>query len=90
MRHDQKGELRQVEAPPHGHDLEWAIAALNSWFHNLHQLGDHQTAPDHFQGDFPAYKWQETVPHLPEDLREWLGLDIGCNAGFYNLARRGA
>jgi hypothetical protein len=65
LSHDQKGELRQVEAPPHGHDLEWAIAALNSWFHNLHLLGRHQTAPDHFQGDFPAYKWQRPCVICP-------------------------
>lgn len=43
-------------------------------------------------GDFPAFKWQQLAPHLPENLDGWRVLDIGCNAGFYSfeLARRGA
>lgn len=67
-------------------------AALGPWFHNLHLPDGTQTAPDHFLGDFPAYKWRELAPHLPADLRGWRALDIGCNAGFYSfeLARRGA
>jgi tRNA (mo5U34)-methyltransferase len=68
------------------------IRALGPWFHNLHLPDGRQTAPDHFLGDFPAYKWKEIAPHIPEDLRGWRALDIGCNAGFYafELARRGA
>src|SRR5690606_37263911 len=48
--------------------------------------------PDHWLGDFPAMKWAEIAPHMPEDLTGWSALDIGCNAGFYTfeLARRGA
>lgn len=68
------------------------IAALAPWFHNLHLPDGSQTAPDHFLGDFPRYKWQELAPHLPADLHGWTALDIGCNAGYYSfeLARRGA
>jgi tRNA (mo5U34)-methyltransferase len=68
------------------------IAELAPWFHNLHLPGGVQTAPDHPLGDFPAFKWRELAPALPDDLSGWRALDIGCNAGFYSfeLARRGA
>lgn len=68
------------------------IAQLGPWFHNLHLPDGSQTAPDHFLGDFPRYKWQEIAPHLPADLTGRKALDIGCNAGYYSfeLARRGA
>jgi tRNA (mo5U34)-methyltransferase len=66
--------------------------ALGPWFHNLHLPDGTQTAPDQPLGDFPAFKWRQLAPHLPEDLSGWSALDIGCNAGFYafELARRGA
>ena len=69
-----------------------AGAELAPWFHNLHLPGGRQTAPDHPLGDFPAWKWAEIAPSLPEDLSGARALDIGCNAGFYafELARRGA
>jgi tRNA (mo5U34)-methyltransferase len=72
--------------------LERQIAELGPWFHNLHLPDGTQTAPDHPLGDFPAFKWQQIAPHLPQDLTGWRALDIGCNAGFYSfeLARRGA
>lgn len=68
------------------------IESLGPWFHNLHLPDGTQTAPQHFLGDFPSYKWAEVRQHLPEDLTGWSALDIGCNAGFYTfeLARRGA
>jgi len=68
------------------------IQELAPWFHNLHLPGGLQTAPDHPLGDFPAFKWAEIAPAIPEDLGGWTALDIGCNAGFYSfeLARRGA
>ena len=68
------------------------IAELAPWFHNLHLPGGLQTAPDHPLGDFPAFKWAQVAPALPEDLRGWRVLDVGCNAGFYSfeLAGRGA
>ncbi|HEX3125711.1 MAG TPA: TIGR04290 family methyltransferase [Thermoanaerobaculia bacterium] len=68
------------------------IAALAPWFHNLHLPDGTQTAPDHFLGDFPRFKWEQIRAWIPEDLSGWTALDIGCNAGFYTfeLARRGA
>jgi tRNA (mo5U34)-methyltransferase len=68
------------------------VDRLEPWFHNLHLPDGTQTAPDHFLGDFPAYKWQEIAGFLPENLSGWEVLDIGCNEGLYSfeLARRGA
>jgi len=68
------------------------IQHLAPWFHNLHLPGGLQTAPEHTLGDFPGYKWRVLASHIPEDLRGWSALDVGCNAGFYSfeLARRGA
>ena len=68
------------------------IARLGPWFHNLHLPGGAQTCPDHWLGDFPAFKWRQLAPLLPEDLRGRRALEIGCNAGFYTfeLAKRGA
>jgi tRNA (mo5U34)-methyltransferase len=68
------------------------IEALGPWFHNLHLPGGVQTAPGHPFGDFPAFKWAQIAPHVPQDLSGWTVLDIGCNAGFYSfqLAQRGA
>jgi tRNA (mo5U34)-methyltransferase len=72
--------------------LEREIASLGPWFHNLHLPDGTQTAPTHFLGDFPSYKWQALALHLPERLDGWTALDIGCNAGYYSfeLARRNA
>ena len=69
-----------------------AAPELAPWFHNLHLPGNRRTAPDHPLGDFPAFKWRQIAPHLPDDLHGARALDIGCNAGFYSfeLARRGA
>lgn len=73
-------------------DVQRTIASLGPWFHNLHLPDGTQTAPDHFLGDFPRYKWNVLAPLLPADLTGWSALDVGCNAGFYSfeLARRGA
>ncbi len=67
-------------------------ARLGPWFHNLHLPDGSRTAPQHPLGDFPAMKWAQIAPFIPEDLDGWSVLDIGCNAGFYSLelARRGA
>ncbi|MDO5758079.1 MAG: TIGR04290 family methyltransferase [Rhodobacterales bacterium] len=67
------------------------IAELGPWFHNL-RIGGIQTAPEHFLGDYPEFKWQGFCHVVPEDLSGCSVLDIGCNAGFYALemARRGA
>ncbi|MDQ3849640.1 MAG: TIGR04290 family methyltransferase [Actinomycetota bacterium] len=68
------------------------FAELGPWFHNLHLPGGRQTAADHPLGDFPAFKWAQIAPFLPDDLAGARALDVGCNAGFYSfeLARRGA
>lgn len=68
------------------------IDALGPWFHNLHLPDGTQTAPGHFLGDFPSFKWRKVESAVPRDLRGWSVLDVGCNAGFYSLelARRGA
>jgi tRNA (mo5U34)-methyltransferase len=73
-------------------DIEFSVRNLKPWFHNLHLPDGTQTAPDHFLGDFPEYKWREIAAFLPDDLHGWQVLDIGCNAGFYSfeLARLGA
>lgn len=68
------------------------ITALAPWFHNIHLPDGSQTAPEHFLGDFPSFKWENIEASIPEDLNGWKVLDIGCNAGFYSLelAKRGA
>jgi tRNA (mo5U34)-methyltransferase len=75
-----------------GVGLDGEIERLGPWFHNLRLPDGSQTAPDHPLGDFPSFKWAEIGRAIPEDLRGWRALDIGCNAGFYSfeLARRGA
>lgn len=68
------------------------IDSLKPWFHNIHLPDGSQTAPDHFLGDFPKFKWENIQNSIPADLKGWKALDIGCNAGFYSieLAKRGA
>ena len=72
--------------------LEKEIQELKPWFHNLHLPEGIQTAPDHWLGNFPEFKWKEIAGHIPEDLSGWRVLDVGCNAGYYTfeLAKRGA
>lgn len=67
------------------------IAELGPWFQNL-RIGGVDTAPDHFLGDYPRFKWKGFSNVLPERLDGRTVLDVGCNAGFYSLemARRGA
>lgn len=68
------------------------IKELAPWFHNIHLPDGSETAPNHFLGDFPNFKWKNIKGSIPEDLNGWKVLDIGCNAGFYSLelAKRGA
>jgi tRNA (mo5U34)-methyltransferase len=82
----------EPNAAARSHRRSKEVAALGPWFHNLHLPDGTETAPDHFLGDFPRYKWQRLAPHLPASLEGWTALDIGCNAGYYSfeLARRGA
>src|SRR5918999_1831455 len=89
--HERKGMI-ETAASSGLSDVRQEIERLGPWFHNLHLPDGTQTAPDHFLGDFPAFKWRQLAACLPEDLSEWTALDIGCHAGFYSfeLARRGA
>lgn len=73
-------------------EIRAEVEALGPWFHNLHLGEGIQTAPEHWLGDFPSFKWKTIEPHLPASMHGWEVLDIGCNAGFYSIemARRGA
>lgn len=75
------------------HDgLRARVAALGPWFQNIN-LGDGLfTAPDHFLGDYPAFKFARFADVLPRNLAGSSVLDIGCNAGFYSIEmkKRGA
>jgi tRNA (mo5U34)-methyltransferase len=71
--------------------LKSQVEALGPWFHNIDLKGI-ETAPDHFLGDYPRFKYERFAPMLPTDLSGKSVLDIGCNAGFYSfeMKRRGA
>ncbi|WP_437875447.1 TIGR04290 family methyltransferase [Sorangium sp. So ce513] len=71
--------------------IQERVRGLGRWFHNI-DLGGVKTAPDHFLGDYPAFKWKGFAHAIPADLTGKTVLDIGCNAGFYSLEmkRRGA
>lgn len=71
--------------------IQQKVEELGEWFHNL-DLGGVKTAPNHFLGDYPSFKWRSLAAALPADLRGASVLDIGCNAGFYSIEmkRRGA
>jgi tRNA (mo5U34)-methyltransferase len=73
-------------------DLRRQVEALAPWFHNINLGGGIVTAPDHFLGDYPRFKFERFANALPESLEGKSVLDIGCNAGFYSveLKRRGA
>jgi len=76
---------------PREEALRARIEELGPWFHNM-ELGGVWTAPDHFLGDYPAFKFRRFEHALPSDLTGKTVLDIGCNAGFYSfeMTRRGA
>jgi tRNA (mo5U34)-methyltransferase len=71
--------------------LRRRIEELGPWFHNM-RLGQVQTAPQHFLGDYPEVKFRTFRDSLPADMSGLSVLDIGCNGGFYSLEmkRRGA
>ena len=73
------------------HELYRRIRALDPWFQNMELCGI-ETAPDHFLGDYPAFKWMRYAHCIPDDLEGMTVLDIGCNAGFFarEMKRRGA
>ena len=72
--------------------LRAEVARLAPWFHNIDLGHGIQTAPDHFLGDYPRFKFARFADALPADLTGKSVLDIGCNAGFYSveMKRRGA
>ncbi len=72
-------------------EIERRINELGPWFHNIDLRGV-QTAPNHFLGDYPSFKWVNFRNAIPEDLTGMSVLDIGCNGGFYSIEmkRRGA
>src|SRR3712207_8771325 len=39
--------------------IEDQIRELGPWFHDLHLPSGHRTAPDHWLGDFPSFKWRD-------------------------------
>lgn len=72
-------------------EIQSEIERLGPWFHNI-DLQGYQTAPNHFLGDYPTFKWKNFAHVIPADLSGKSVLDIGCNGGFYSLEmkRRGA
>lgn len=71
--------------------IEARVRELGPWFHNLDLKGV-KTAPEHFLGDYPSFKFANFAHVIPRDLTGRTVLDIGCNAGFYSMEmkRRGA
>lgn len=65
-------------------EIEKKVDELGPWFHNLSLQGV-QTAPNHFLGDYPSFKWRSFENALPSDLTGMSVLDVGCNAGFYSI-----
>jgi tRNA (mo5U34)-methyltransferase len=65
-------------------EIEKKVGELGPWFHNLSLRGI-QTAPHHFLGDYPSFKWRNFENALPQDLRGMSVLDVGCNGGFYSI-----
>lgn len=65
-------------------DIRRRLVELGPWFHNIEVQGV-PTAPDHFLGDYPSFKWQGFKEVVPEDLAGRSVLDVGCNAGFYSF-----
>lgn len=82
----------EINTPTHSTAINRQIEKLGPWFQNIQLPDGEQTAPEHFLGDLPGFKWQQISPYLPQDMSGMQVLDIGCNAGYYSfeLARRGA
>ena len=72
--------------------LQEQVQALAPWFHNIDLGHGLWTAPEHFLGNYPGFKFDTFKHALPANLSGKSVLDIGCNAGFYamEMKRRGA
>ena len=72
--------------------LRREVERLRPWFQNIDLGHGIHTAPEHFLGDYPRFKFARFADALPTDLTGKSVLDIGCNAGFYaiEMKRRGA
>ncbi len=72
--------------------LRARVEELGPWFQNIDLGHGIRTAPDHFLGDYPGFKFRGFAHVIPEDLSGKSVLDIGCNAGFYSIEmkKRGA
>jgi tRNA (mo5U34)-methyltransferase len=86
------GSPAKFAGNPKAEALRREVEALAPWFQNIDLGHGILTAPDHFLGDYPAFKFRGFADALPEDLTGKSVLDIGCNAGFYSIEmkRRGA
>jgi len=82
----------KIARNPQADALRRQVEALAPWFQNIDLGHGILTAPDHFLGDYPAFKFRGFADALPDDLEGKSVLDIGCNAGFYSIEmkRRGA
>ncbi|QRR00284.1 TIGR04290 family methyltransferase [Dyadobacter sandarakinus] len=71
--------------------IQQKVKELGQWFHNI-DLNGVKTAPNHFLGDYPSFKYKNFADAIPADLTGKSVLDIGCNAGFYSveMKKRGA
>jgi tRNA (mo5U34)-methyltransferase len=77
---------------PFTDDLRAQVEQLGPWFQNIDLGNGVHTAPHHFLGDYPRFKYEQFAHVIPADLTGKSVLDIGCNAGFYSveMKRRGA
>jgi tRNA (mo5U34)-methyltransferase len=85
------GQTPIGKAPLRKGEIQRRIRELGTWFQNMNLAGV-ETAPDHFLGDYPSFKWRQFAHAIPADLTGKTVLDIGCNTGFYSIEmkRRGA
>ncbi len=81
-----------AEHADRGAALRARVEDLGPWFQNIDLGHGIQTAPEHFLGDYPAFKFRRFADVLPAELGGASVLDIGCNAGFYSIEmkKRGA
>ena len=84
LEHVARGSLMSATLSITREEITKRITELGDWFHNI-DLGGVQTAPHHFLGDYPTFKWRLFEASIPADLTGKTVLDIGCNGGFYSI-----